>query len=578
MLKKIGKCLATGCALIAMQGVLWAASLTATVDTPQVSLGESITLTITADADPDTDLSLPDLSVFEVSSGGTSTQMQFINGRRSYQTSTSYLLVPKRVGKHVIGSVRTVIQGVSVQSQPITVQVTQGSAQPSEEEVPHNNKNAFITGTVSSNTVYEGQGVVYTWRFYRKIHIANASVNLPAFEGFTVHDIGEQKEGRVVSNGQEYMVTEVQKLLFPVRNGTLFIEESSLQCDVMLRGQGTGDPFFDNFFGRHESKRVVFKSDGLRLQVKPLPAQAPAGFNGLVGRFQMTTTTDRTEAKTGESLILRVTITGQGNMAAVAAPVWGTLDGFKTYEDKPTSDIHAENGTLMGSKTFSVALVPLRAGVLTLPAWSLVYFDPEQKRYTTQKTTPISLQITQGSTEEPLKHVPIPQKGGTLTKQDITVENNQALLPDVALYQKPLQPHATWMGAGFALPPLCYMAAFYTLRKKHTPNRVRERNAALARARKQLKEAATHTDPQKKAHALSAIGRTYLGVCFQKPGLAFTPQDAYNLWQDEQSPALAEAWKQFLETCDAAQYGAGHITDTLFLEDVLSRSHAHWKV
>ena len=48
---------------------------------------------------------------------------------------------------------------------------------------------------------------------------------------------------------------------------------------------------------------------------------------------------------------------------------------------------------LAGEKTFSQTVVPRRAGTFTVPASTLTYFDPNERRYVTRHTAPMTVSV-----------------------------------------------------------------------------------------------------------------------------------------------------------------------------------------
>ena len=96
----------------------------------------------------------------------------------------------------------------------------------------------FIDTKLSSETPYVGQRIVYTWKFYRSVRLADANVDLPDFEGFIVEELGEQREFNTTLNGKNYVVTELLRALTPQEAGTITLPGSALNADVVVSRSG----------------------------------------------------------------------------------------------------------------------------------------------------------------------------------------------------------------------------------------------------------------------------------------------------------------------------------------------------
>jgi hypothetical protein len=94
----------------------------------------------------------------------------------------------------------------------------------------------------------------------------------------------------------------------------------------------------------------------------------------------------------GEAVTLTVKISGQGNVRKLPAPALGKLDGWKVYD--PKIAVAIEPGDIVqGTKTIEYLLLPERAGVTTIPAFALPFFDPAQQSYATERTAALRLEV-----------------------------------------------------------------------------------------------------------------------------------------------------------------------------------------
>jgi len=85
-----------------------------------------------------------------------------------------------------------------------------------------------------------------------------------------------------------------------------------------------------------------------------------------------------------------------GNLHAIAEPSRPEDAGFRFYDPKTKLETQKDGHHLHGTKTFEYVAIPQEEGQVTLPAFTLAYFDPQHERYETARTRPIALHVTPG--------------------------------------------------------------------------------------------------------------------------------------------------------------------------------------
>ncbi|MEJ0000206.1 MAG: BatD family protein [Verrucomicrobiota bacterium] len=99
-----------------------AATVTATLDPPQVALGESAQLTVTVSGSQEQP-AVPKIDGLEIISVGQSTQIEIINGSITANASNTYSITPQHEGTFTIPAIHA---GNAV-SQPLTLRVGAGA-------------------------------------------------------------------------------------------------------------------------------------------------------------------------------------------------------------------------------------------------------------------------------------------------------------------------------------------------------------------------------------------------------------------------------------------------------------------
>lgn len=608
------------------------------VDRNEATLEDHIRLYVRVDGSRSAEPTIKGIEgIFAIRTSGQSSQVSIVNGSINTSVTYTYLLEPLRAGNFTLGPASVTIDDKVYRSESVGLRIvgngSQGATTPSgraqggggatgsgsnadSASIPpgQQDRDLFVTAelddtadTKSGKTAYVGEQLRYTFRLYRRIRVANLNAEWPAFDGFLVHDLGEQREYEAVRNGQRYVITEVQKALFPQESGTLHIPPMKLTAAVPVTRGGGHRGIFDNFFQQQETTDKVLETAALTVNVAPLP-KPPANFSGLVGNFQIEASLSKTEVPLGDSVTLTMAITGTGNVPQASEPtdpqLGAFLSGFKVYDDKPTSNTSGASGSITGHKTFTKALVPLQEGTFGVPnGVALTYFDPATQRYTTVTSAPLTLHVTPGTapaiaddtaTLNGADATGIPGSAGTLgsgntassgpahkTAVKILGEDILPLYQRDDVIQRPLQGRGllTWLLFGLGIPPLLYLGMVLWQRRHHARNRdhiqIRQRHAAK-KALKALKPIthARHDADHIGATAaeIAKVVRTFLGERLAREGGAITPSEVRTWFtQLGVAPPVTEQFATLLERLDAAQYGAALYRGDTPWSDVLAR-------
>jgi len=529
----------------------------ATIDRAQATTQDRLNLTVTVEGAQDAVPQLPELPDFEVYSGRRSSQMSIVNGRANVKVGYGYVLVPKKTGTFTIGSATIEVAGRVYSSKPFQVRILDAAQQPQDS------RDVFVRATVSTTKPYVGQQVIYTWRFYRRVQVGDAQLDQQTFDGFLVENLGDAKTYETTVGGIQYAVHEIRKALFPQEEGPALVPGSRLNCQVVKRSRRRNRSLFDDVFGGTTTEAKVLQTKPIEIEVRPLPA-APAGFSGLVGKFGLRAQISKRELKVGESATLSLTVSGKGNAQMIAEPSLPALPQFKLYDDAPKGGIERGDGGLVGRKVYRKALVPLEAGELTIPGLSLIYFDPEEGSYQTDRSPTIALAVAPSDGKEELRHTEAssPTTGKVAVKilaDDILpLHKNLDALKPAPLGSRP----SLGLAAGLGLPPLLYlifMGAMRRRRKFAQDSGLRRRREAFKSARKDL-EGLSSTDKNAAAQQASLCLRRYIGDKLGLEGSALTATEVQHHLQGQgvENDLVQETVGQ-LAQLESAQYSAASV-------------------
>ncbi len=338
--------------------------------------------------------------------GGPSQQVSqsWINGRSSFQKSYSYYLLPLQKGTLTIRQASVEINGHIYKTNPVKINVTNAIEQPKD---PNNapqisaNDALHLVAEVSKSNPYinEPITVIYKLYFSYNIGITNwRELNKPKYNDFWSQNIDIKElvaeEGKY--NGERYRYVVLRKtVLYPQKSGKLEIEPLSLDLDVQLPTNRR------DIFGRvqiiEDSKRVSAPSR--IVNVKPLPeAGKPEDFSGAVGNFTFKVTPSKTMLKNGESLELKVAVTGKGNLKLFDLPKPVVPNSFEMYDPVHSENVQAPLSGMTGSISDSYTIIPQFKGKYPVKPMLFSYFDLATKSYKRIVSPEIMIDVMDGPT------------------------------------------------------------------------------------------------------------------------------------------------------------------------------------
>lgn len=369
-------------------------SFEATTDAKQVVTNGYLEVYFTLKNANGTNFTPPSFADFTVVSGPSrSSSTTIINGQMSQELSFVYTLQPKRAGRFTIDRATILVGNKRWSTQPLTVEVVEGTqgGNTAGQEV-------FLQAEVSTREAWVGQQIILDYKLYTTIQIENYNiVDESDYQGFFAQDIRryDSRLMREVVNKVQYVTKVIKRVaLFPQRAGELTIAPLNVQLGALTEDQRRG-----SFFFNRQLRRIPAITEPVTIQVKPLPAGAPASFTGAVGKFEVSSQINRTDFSTDDAISVKLYVRGDGDAKRIQAPEQQFPAEFEVYDPKTLRENSYENqGVLAGEKEIEYLLVPQKPGQYQLqPAFS--WFDPDSGRYVTYLSPSINVNISQGSNQ-----------------------------------------------------------------------------------------------------------------------------------------------------------------------------------
>lgn len=567
------------------QNVAAQVTIDASVDRSQVEVGEVVQLTVAVEAGQVSGLPAPQLPTPQGlqlvgSTSSTSTSISIVNGAMSTTRTTTYVFSFKadKEGSYVLGPVKVTHDGRTYQSSA-RVEVVKGTGRPKTTPSPSSGQsfnasqlreieeNLFLQAIPDKESVYVGEQVGVSYKLYTRYDVRNVHYgHIPTFTGFwaeTVFDAKHLNMQRETVDGRVYKVSTLKRLaLFPTTRGTHQLDQLEVVCDVPLQTRSRSLFGFDPFdsFDPFRTQQVTVRSGDLAIEVKPLPPQAPPGFAGAVGRFNITVDATPTTVLQGDPVSVKVNIVGVGNLQSISEPVRPDDAQFRFYDPKTHLETQVQGGNYGGKKTFEYVMIPEKSGSVTLPPFRLIFFDPVRKRYDTVSSQSVALTVTpNANATQP--EVLTSREEVRLLGEDIRYikPDRERLVDHSSLFY---QRSSYWLVQ--VLPIVGVVAAYVYRRHQDRLSgdvAYARRRRAHSEARKCLAEAARLMSEGHSAEFHAELHRSvaqFLADRLNRSAAGLTAEEAANALQTQDvDKDLIVKVRHLFEQCDLARFAPG---------------------
>lgn len=579
--------LLVGAILLMVEG-LFAASdkVNFTAEVPAlVALGEPFRVEFRLNAKPDDDTFMaPSFEGFDIIAGPSvyrGSSVQFINGSvtQTHEYTYTYVLLPTKAGNFTIAPAEVEVDKRRYKTDPTLLEVVeeQRAAAPQAESRQPENQSRTPQGQVapddillrvsaSRSSVYKGEPVRVAIKLYYRVSIAGLNnAKFPSFNGFWSQelDVENRPSHRETIDGKIYECSVLREfLLYPQQSGTLTIDAAEVEAvaQVVVQNNRHRDPFFGSTPDIYNVNRTV-RSPKLHITVKELPAGAPEGFSGAVGRFTLSETAPTAQLQANSAATFTLRIAGSGNLRFVQAPKLQLPGSFEQYDIKTTEQLKTTPQGTSGYRQFEYPFIARAEGEYELPAVLFSYFDPEKRQYVTLRSQPHSVVVTpdeKGSTEEVRIVKGLSKEEVRLLGEDIRfIKSGESHL-------KPRRAPLLFSGGYFlavGLILLLFVLLFVLMRKQ-----IRERrNTVLVRGKRANKVAVQRFRAAKRAMSeenryafYEEMSRALWGYMSDKLNIPVSNLTKENVREELHKrgipPEESQTFSSIITRCEEAQY------------------------
>ncbi|MEM8845503.1 MAG: BatD family protein [Bacteroidota bacterium] len=367
----------------------------------KLGINERLRVEFTMNKDGD-NFNPPSFEGFKVVMGPSqSISSSWINGKRTFSKTYSYILVPTARGRFTIKQATIEISGETYKTLSKTVEVTAAVDKPNDQKTVDDvaDESLHLVAEVSKGNPYLNEAVTVIYKLYvsPNINVTNyRSLDSPKYNNFWSQDIPVTKHtaqnGTYKGKPYRYVVLK-RVVLYPQKAGKLEIEPLSLEIFVDVPTNRR-----DFFGGRIYTQTSKTVSAGRRtLSVKALPeAGKPANFGGAVGDFKFQVTSSKNKLNASESLQAKVEVSGKGNLKLFQLPEPELPSSLEVYEPEYKENVRTNLFGMEGKISDNYTVVPSFRGKYPIPSISFSYFNPKTAKYVTLNSEEINIEVLEG--------------------------------------------------------------------------------------------------------------------------------------------------------------------------------------
>lgn len=552
------------------------------------------------------DLRVPEITDFDILFGPStshSSSIQIINGKATSNTQITYtyMLMGREPGMYKIQPATIIIGGEKYTSNSVDIKVLP----PDKDSAPSNNNSTsnsqgipldggsvqnisneqiFVKQIFSKTRVYEQEAILVTYKIYTRLDVVQVgSVKFPEFKDFFVQEVElDPNRSWVVEHVDGYNYNTVvlkQCVIFPQHAGKFTISGGDVEVLLRMHSASRSQNIFDSFFQTYQDVKKNLKFNGTTLNVKELPANAPAGFNGAVGSYSINSSVSSQEIKANEAITLKIKISGTGNLKLVKNPEVKFPMDFDVYDPKVDVSIKPSAAGQSGHKSIEYVAIPRFGGNFEIPSVKFVYFDINKKEYKTL-TTPVYKLKVDGSTEA--------STSVSVVGPQVSKENVKQLSSDIRFIHSNINNGLCKKEDNFAFSSLMYIFLFipflifiivlFILRKRAQENaNVALRNTKRANkvAKKRLKTAQKCLHAGEKSKFYEETMKALWGYIADKLTIPVSELTKENVQEKLMSHAcqqeLVSEFLSCLSDCEFARYSPV-VDESLSMENVYNRA------
>lgn len=540
------------------------------IDTQVVELGQSFKYTINAATQGRESLQLvraPDFRPFSVIGQSQMPQFTLRNGTAYHSVTLTYQLRTRRLGEFTITGPQLQAGDAKGEGKALTIKVVEQGKAPKAQGIKAREAPAFIEAALEpKRQPYVGEQLTLAYDLYIDMRRMDAQVqhpSEPSLDGFWIENLSSSSGSRqiIMVDGRPLEKISLRKYaLFPLKAGAAKIDPMKIE---LLTG---------GFFS--PSQKYEVESEPIKLEVQPLPPNAPPGFDeGNIGQWSFVVTTNTLKARQGKSVTIRVSATGTGQPSRLKLPALPeSPEQYKISHTEQDNNQELRSDKMGGTKTMSYTIVPLKPGELVIEPLSFSYFDPELGQYQTKQSGQIKIIVEEGDpvAETMAPKQPLKSREESSEQDVLSALRAELRAPDAALSlgegggaaRAFIGSWPYWVLVALPLLGLLGLLLWPLLKVRMAQESSPSRHKRHVKDSKRELELALSAPPQARYEAIYNALRQYLIEALELPAGALTERELpAKLAKIGATPQQCEDAAQILGQCSRARYAQGTSDD-----------------
>lgn len=522
------------------------ASVSLSSDSRNVQAGDLVTLAVKSNIEGTVEIDFP--SEFIPVYGNTTSMEQVMDYNTGKVTTVYYFSQSGAFKENGSYTLQAYVKHKKTvyRSNRITIKVDK-QQENTEDEISKKNSKQPVFGIIqrSKTKIYEGEPVIVEAKVYARININM----LEAYQNFELEGGAEaqelEKSQRLLLTKETYKGTNFltftygKQLVFPNTTGKIRIKPFEMAL------------LYDN--GGMFSERIGFTSNSSTIEVMPLPSGAGKDFIGGVGKFDLEYHLEKTKIKQGDVAELTVVISGAGNLQNINKPRLNLPKGVIIYGDPEVQEeiVYTMAGA-EGKVTYTYHLQFNTDQVGYLPAISISYFDPNQKKYIQVKKDRIPLEIKTDPNFQPAVSVTQPVRA-TPSQESVPIMMGPS--------EKSSSPaDSPWFWTGVISPLfLGFIGGMFWVRRKDLSINIQEKHFTKKSIQQLLDQLASvkynTEDPGKSYQQIENAVKSLGNILSRDKERVFSKSETLSLLRENRvsDEQLARA-RSILDRCEEARF------------------------
>lgn len=337
------------------------------------AINEAFTIQVKFINEDKKDYEIEGIENLQVLSQGTQSKFSYINGDKTSEKIDTYTVLPKDI-KNFPLTVK--LKNGNEKSNTLNIEVQKENTQNLSKDI------VVETSLDKKKDYYFGEKIIYEENLLTTVSINSLGYSQrPQFNQLSEKDISPvnnngnypQEYFRDSTGKQGLKINLYRGILQPNYSGKIDIKSGQVRVT-----QSTGRR---DFFFEESTPPKYFGGKNIELNILPLPTDAPAGFQNVVGKPKLDYSWNTDEINYGDSLVLTLKISGEVNLDSLEKIITKDFKDFNVFESIKSSNESILGGVYNSEKNFELAFIPKKNGELTIPEISIPYFDTGAKTY-----------------------------------------------------------------------------------------------------------------------------------------------------------------------------------------------------